>query len=693
VTVGTIMLRLSLAAWLLFSLAWRTTPTACRQIRPPQSIQQMLATQLQSYMDTRARPCENFYQYACGNWQIQQEEQNFPRERERDRDRERERYQEQLLPTDILEGIDSSLNRRLELLLRRSNGSSIEGDSMVLELMRLYYRSCKRLKPYNLKKYLVLLQPSNLTHWPSVGRGWRPENFDWITTMGRLRLHGLNGALLRMDVLPRWDDSRSYSLYVNKPSRQETLPMGEGAIIELLLDIGQTKRAANALARLVDDFEHKLHRLQDLDDDEGPREMQLGYLATYLPQLRWLSFMRQVRDDAELDLRSTLIIENIPYLRALSELVEAQTPDTVCSYIMLKWLAFLKTQGPAEISRRECVSSLRRAMPLASSWLISQRFFDPDSEPEIRALFRRLKRRFGQTLAENRLRLSPPLVHILQHKIRAMRLQLGFVQLDEQENVEQYYAHLELSDHNFYGNQLELLRQRVVANYDLLSMNSTNLTNSTRGSVSYLAESWDASNSSPLYVRPRNLVLVPHGLLQLPVWHRNISSLQQHAVLGFALAHEMAHGFDMSGIDYDDLGNIMGPVEEIGASKQFRQGLNCMQQQMATGSKWLDEKLADFAALRLAYETFFGVRADQREPRDPLVPQFSQRQLFFISFAQFFCGRTPVSSLRSQSQAHLEHAADELRVMQTLANFEEFSREFGCEKKAKMQASHRCRLW
>ncbi|KAM8715342.1 hypothetical protein ACLKA7_002405 [Drosophila subpalustris] len=683
------MLKLSLIAWLLCSLTWRTTPTSCRQTRPAPSIQELLANQLQSYMDTKERPCENFYQYACGNWQLQQQEAHTHHGHGQQQQREQP---EQLQPSDTLGVLDYFLNRQLEHLLRRGNASSSSSSSEELQpelhkKMRNYYRSCKRLKPYNLKKYLQLLQPGNGTHWPLLSRSWQPEKFNWLATIGRLRLYGLNGVLLKEQVLPRWDDSSSYSVYLDKPSLAETTPMGEGAMIELLLDIGQTKRVANELARQVDAFERKLHRLQDLEDDEGAKEMQLGYLAEYLPQLQFLRYMQQLRD-SDLDLLSTLIIQNVPYMRALDELLLRQKPETVCNYIMLRLLAFLKQQGPAEISRVECIASLRRAMPLAASWLIGQRFHESSFEPVINDLFGRLKTRFDQMLAENRLQLQPPIVQVLREKLQEMRLQLGFVQLNDSDFVEDYYERVQINAHSFYGNQLALLRLRVEQNHQLLLDSSQSDVNN----VSYLMDHWLSSSSSPFYVKPRNLVMLPYGMLQLPVWHLNMSELQQHAMLGFALAHELIHGFDSSGIDYDSLGNIMGPSEEISGNPRFAESLNCMQQQLATGSRSLNEKLADYEALRLVYETYFGedMLMDRKEPRDPLLPQFSQRQRFFISFAQFFCGKLQSLSLHAQ---HLEHAVDELRVMQTLANYEEFSREFGCERRTKMQAKQKCRVW
>lgn len=703
-TIIIVMLKLSLSAWLLCSLAWRTTPTSCRQTQPAPSMQELLANQLQSYMDTKARPCENFYQYACGNWQLQQhahpnqQQEEYihqqPQEEELHvpQQPQLQQREEQLQPSDTLTVLDYALNRQLEQMLRRPAGNESAADELpqhqLIEKMRNYYRSCKRLKPYNLKKYLQLLPPANGTHWPLLSRNWQPEKFNWLATIGRLRLYGLNGVLLKEQVLPRWDDSSSYSLYLDKPNLADTMPMGEGAMIELLLDIGQTKRVANELARYVDAFERQLQRLQEVEDDEGPKEMQLGYLSEYMPQLQWLPYVQQLHTTAVEPLLSTLIIQNMPYMRALDELLQRQKPATICNYIMLRFLAYLKQQGPAEISRVECISSLRRAMPLAASLLIGLRFHDPASEALLNDLFDRLKERFDQVLVENRLQLQQPIVQVLRDKLQAMRVQLGFVQLNDSDFVETYYDQIDLNSHSFYTNQLQLLQLRVEQSHLLLDPDSQ----ADANNVSYLAEHWQSSSSSPLYVKPRNLVLLPYGLLQLPVWHRNMSALQQHAMLGFALAHEMMHGFDSSGIDYDDVGNIMGPGEEILANSRFAQGLNCMQQQLATGSRSLNEKLADYEALRLVYETFFGadMLIDRKEPRDPLLLQFSQRQRFFISFAQFFCGKQQTLNLHVQ---HLEHAIDELRVLQTLANFEEFSREFGCERRTKMQAMQKCKVW
>ncbi|XP_013104559.2 neprilysin-4 [Stomoxys calcitrans] len=712
------MLKLSIVFGLLASIIWRTTPTNCRQTHnQTQNINQLAAINIERYMDVdEPKPCDNFYQYACGNWYQQ--------------------HIDEMDYGDVLGLMDYELNKKLEHLLRKSPASSSSSSSAMHSdeyvntgrsttaptttaestrsttpmagweqlsslygKIRTYYKSCKKVKPYNLKKYLQLIQPGPGVHWYVLakqgGRKWNADKFDWLETIAKLRLYGLNGVLLKEQVLPRWDESSSMSIYLDKPDLSETSAMGEGVIIELLMDIGQTKRWANEIAREVNRFEFQLHKLQELEDEEGPKEMQLSYLQEYMPQIDWLTYIRQLKGP-DTDLATTVIIQNIPYMRSLVKLLNSVEPSNLCNYIMIKFLLYLKTQGPAEISRQECIASLRRAMPLALSYVVGLHYYkDAErNDAQVLQLFEQLKQTFHTVLEDNRLQLPQPIVETQLQKIHTMQLRIGFAPRNiSGEYMSQYYERVTLDGNNFYANQLSLLRLTVERSHETLDP----LTNQEiLNDESVISAEWLGSSSSPLYLKSRNMVVIPYGFLHMPIYHRNLKDIYKYSVLGFALAHEMLHGFDSSGIDYDASGNIMGPSEEISANQRFMQGLRCMQNELATGSRSLNEKLADYEGIRLAFNAYFTASRLGNETlivkhlRSRYLNQFTPQQVFFINFAQFFCGKVHPKLTHS---AYLDHAMDELRVLQTLANFEEFSKAFGCEKRDKMQSRHRCRLW
>ncbi|XP_037957296.1 phosphate-regulating neutral endopeptidase PHEX [Teleopsis dalmanni] len=674
------MLKLSIVFGLLASIIWRTTPTNCRQTPPTHSnVNHLIAANIQNFMDTSARPCENFYQYACGHWY--------------------QHHIEQVDFGDTLGLLEYELNKKLEHVLKRLGNVTADEDeeSSFYQKVHTYYKSCKKVKPYNLKKYLLLVQPNYETSWyilsRSGGKNWQAERFDWLQAVAKLRLYGLNGVLLKEEILPRWDESSSNSIYLDKPNLIETEPMGEGAAIELMLDIGQTKRVANEISREVHAFELQLHKLQEIEDEEGAKEMQLSYLQEYMPQIDWLEYIRQLKGPTT-NLATTVIIQNVPYMRALVKLLNTTERETVCNYVMLKFLHFLKQQGPAEISKQECVSSLRRAMPLAMSYIIGTHFNkDIEQNDEIvQRIFASLKQKFYEILSDNRLQLQQPIVDVLLQKIKSMQLQVGFSPRNVSNGfLNEYYERIELDASNFYVNQLSLLRLTVEKSHESLEPAVASNFLAIDNSTYLLAESITAT-SSPYYIKPRNLIIVPYGFMQMPVYHRNLNDIFKYSVLGFIIAHEVLHGFDSNGIDYDSVGNIMGPSEEIAANHRFMRGLRCMQNELATGSRSLNEKLADYEGFRLVYDTYFNgsLLHEQSVGHVKVLPQFTSKQLFFIHFAQFFCGKVHRSVKQS---AFLEHALDELRVLQTLANFEEFSKEFGCDKRAKMQSKVRCKLW
>lgn len=353
-------------------------------------------------------------------------------------------------------------------------------------------------------------------------------------------------------------------------------------------------------------------------------------------------------------------------------------------------------------------------------------------------LFENLKETLIKIINKNRLQLPQMVVRMQLKKIESMQMRIGIS--SKNFTINDYNLHYErvvLNPNNFYANQLSLLRLNVEYNHETLdrintiqqpdavgafiredlSTDSAIISASMANNNNPLTR-WmlgGGSLSSPFYIKSRNLIVVPYGFLQMPVYHQNLSDLYKYSIFGFNLAHEMMHGFDASGIDYDSGGNLMGPSEEIAANQRFIQGLRCMQNELAIGSRNLNEKLADYEGIRLVFTAYFnnnqlivtnnyrngstpynqdvvddGIAADNQtnaaRPSTHLQPQ----QLFFVNFAQFFCGKVHP---KLRQTAYLEHAMDELRVLQTLANFEEFSKAFQCERRDKMQSRHRCHLW
>lgn len=145
----------------------------------------------------------------------------------------------------------------------------------------------------------------------------------------------------------------------------------------------------------------------------------------------------------------------------------------------------------------------------------------------------------------------------------------------------------------------------------------------------------------------------------------------------------MLHAFDTNGLQYDGHGNPSSLIIETLPDKpNLMASLECLNNQKSTS---LNEKIADFSGFRLAYDTYF-----QR----PYVPKFrgethfSNKQLFFIKFAQFFCAVNP-------KRIHYDDTHDSpfLRVPQVVKNHPDFEEVFGCPRKTGKNYVEKCNMW
>ena len=199
---------------------------------------------------------------------------------------------------------------------------------------------------------------------------------------------------------------------------------------------------------------------------------------------------------------------------------------------------------------------------------------------------------------------------------------------------------------------------------------------------------WDMTppTINAYYDPNRNEVVFPAGILQPPNFDLKADDAANYGNTGATIGHEMTHGFDDQGRQYDGQGNLKNwwtfvdykRFEERGTKiiKQFDEfepqpGLH------VNGKLTEGENIADLGGLKIAYAAFEKARARQPEAeRDKTVDGLTPEQRFFVAYAQSWRGIKRPESVRLQVLSN-PHSPESYRVNGPVANLPEFAQAFG----------------
>ena len=200
------------------------------------------------------------------------------------------------------------------------------------------------------------------------------------------------------------------------------------------------------------------------------------------------------------------------------------------------------------------------------------------------------------------------------------------------------------------------------------------------------------------YEPQQNGINFPAGILQPPFWDSQMDDAVNYGGIGAVIGHELTHGFDDEGRQFDAAGNLRDwwTAED---AKAFEQRADCLVQQYAgytavddvklNGKLTLGENTADNGGVRIAYMALMNkLGAQQPAPRDG----FTAAQRFFLGFGQVWCeSRTPeLARLRAQTDPH---SPGKYRVNGVVANMPEFQKAFACSVGQPMVKGPACRVW
>jgi len=189
-----------------------------------------------------------------------------------------------------------------------------------------------------------------------------------------------------------------------------------------------------------------------------------------------------------------------------------------------------------------------------------------------------------------------------------------------------------------------------------------------------------------------NEMVFPAGILQAPFFKTDAPVITNHGGIGMVMGHELTHGFDDQGRQFDGDGNLheWWPPE---VSKAFEQRAACVadkyDQYVAVddvrlnGKLTLGENIADIGGLKLAYASLRQKQGsgDPRRDRD-----------FFLAFAQSWCANYRPEAARLQALTN-PHSTAQWRVNGPVSDNPDFARTFTCKAGTPMNPEKKCMVW
>jgi len=257
------------------------------------------------------------------------------------------------------------------------------------------------------------------------------------------------------------------------------------------------------------------------------------------------------------------------------------------------------------------------------------------------------------------------------------------------------YSSLLLSNDDYFGNMVDVVRLFHINIFEKAY-------NQVDKSEWFMAPSAVNAYYNPSY----NQITFPAGILQPPFFSQYFPHWANFGAIGMVIGHEITHGFDNSGRNFDANGSLTD-WWTTQSSDAFLERAQCVVDAYdnyyvnpdlhVNGELTEGENLADLGGLRIAYsayETHVSQNGEKynADVQNQYFEGFSNHQLFFLSFAQVWCSNSRDEYLDYLVRTN-SHSPGQFRAIGGVSNFEKFRTSFNCKEGSKMYPKETCRVW
>ncbi|KAG6797942.1 neprilysin-4 isoform X1 [Apis mellifera caucasica] len=675
------------------------------------AIREAQAKIMLKYMDKSTDPCEDFYQFACGNWA---RHNPIPKDK---------------AAYDTFEMIRESLDSVLKELLEEPilKEVMLNTDDAIVKAKHLF-QSCMNYEILEQRMERPLIQLlDELGGWPILRPNWDPEKFDWLLLVAQLRLYN-NDILISEWVAPDIKNSDQYVIqfdqtslglptrdYFLQPSNMIYLKAYKNYLIKISTLLGASLQNATMDADELIEFETKLAKITSSPDErrnlsELYQRMSIGELRTLIPQINWHRYLTIVLARPT-NISEPVVVYAMQYIQDLVNLLSKTSPRTIANYLLWRfvrhrvnnlddrfqeakqkfyYILFGREQAPPRW--KNCVAQVNSNMGMAVGSMFVKKYFDEKSKNDTLSMTREIQQSFKELLNQTSW-IDDETKELATEKVNAMLLRIGYPDFILQpELLNERYKDIVIRPDKYFENTLNILQHLTRVEQDRLGspVNKT-LWNTAPAVV------------NAYYSRSKNRIMFPAGILQPPFYHRYFPRCLNYGGIGVVIGHEITHGFDDKGRLFDKDGNLHRWWKDE-AIYGFHQRAQCLIDQYShyivpevgmkiDGMNTQGENIADNGGIKQAfraYEKWLRLNEDADETLPGL--NATGKQLFFLNFAQVWCGSMRPEATRNKLKTAV-HSPGKFRVIGTLSNSKDFAEVFHCPLGTPMNPIKKCSVW
>ncbi len=205
------------------------------------------------------------------------------------------------------------------------------------------------------------------------------------------------------------------------------------------------------------------------------------------------------------------------------------------------------------------------------------------------------------------------------------------------------------------------------------------------------------------YSSAMNEIVFPAGILQPPFFSFTADDAINYGGIGMVIGHEMTHGFDDQGRQYDAAGNLSEWWTKEDSEKYNERAKAIIDQfnnyvvidgMKVNGELTEGENIADLGGLKIAYDALQKALAAELSAASVKIDGFTPAQRFFLGYAQVWRGSTRPEAIKLRLKTD-PHSPPELRVNAPLSNLPEFMAAFDCPPSSPMvrPANQQVKIW